>query len=209
MGKEVKRCLIISGAPEKNIGYYKNYAVDRFIISADSGYKKCLETGIVPDLIIGDFDSSPQPKTNIDTIILPVRKNDTDTFFAVKKAIELGYNDIIILGGIGNRFDHTYCNVLVLNYCFDRGVKAQLIDKHNKIEIIDKSFTFKKENYDYFSFYPLFEPCEGFTSRGTQYDLTDYTIAPDCLLTQSNAFKDDVVNVKYKSGKLLLILSND
>ena len=126
MGKEIKKCLIISGAPESEIEYYNDYVDGRFVISADSGYNKCKKLGIKPDLIIGDFDSSD------------VRKDDTDTFFAVKYAIKQGFNDLVILGGIGSRFDHTYCNVLALNYCFERNVKAVLINKNNKIELLDK-----------------------------------------------------------------------
>ena len=209
MGKEIKKCLIITGVPEDDIYYYKNYIDGRFIIGADSGYQKCVKLNIKPNLIIGDFDSSTKPDTDIETIVLPVRKDDTDTLSAVKEAIKRGYNDIIILGGIGNRFDHTYNNVLVLNFCFDRNIKAVLINKHNKIEIIEKSYSFKKDNYPYFSMYPLFDACIGLTTRGTQYDLTDFTIPADCLYTQSNSFKDDVVTINYKSGKLLLILSND
>ena len=209
MGKEIKKCLIVSGAPEEDIEYYKQYTDGRFIISADSGYQKCVKLKIKPDLIIGDFDSSKKPETDSETIVLPVRKDDTDTFFAVKEAIKRGFDDIIILGGIGNRFDHTYCNVLSLNYCFDKNVRAVLINKHNRIEIVGKSYSFKKDKYAYFSMYPLFEPCVGLTTRGTQYDLTNYTIPADCLRTQSNSFKDDVVKINYKSGKLLLILSND
>lgn len=53
---------------------------------------KCKKLGIKPDLIIGDFDSSDVPDTDIKTIILPVRKDDTDTFFAVKYAIKQGFN---------------------------------------------------------------------------------------------------------------------
>lgn len=115
MGKEIKKCLIITGAPEDDIDYYKHYIDGRFIIGADSGYQKCVKLNIKPNLIIGDFDSSKKPDTDIETIVLPVRKDDTDTLSAVKEAIKRGYNDIIILGGIGNRFDHTYNNVLVLS----------------------------------------------------------------------------------------------
>ena len=142
MGKEIKKCLIISGAPESEIEYYNDYVDGRFVISADSGYSKCAKLGIKPDLIIGDFDSSDVPDTAIKTIILPVRKDDTDTFFAVKYAIKQGFNDLVIFGGIGSRFDHTYCNVLALNYCFERNVKAVLINKNNKIELLKKG-TFK------------------------------------------------------------------
>ena len=209
MGKEMKKCLIISGAPEINIEYYKDYVDSRFVISADSGYQKCLKLDIKPDLIIGDFDSSKLPITDIETMLLPIRKDDTDTFFAVKEAVKRNFNDIIILGGIGSRYDHTYCNILALNYCLDREVKCVLIDKYNKIEIYNKSFSFKKDNYFSFSFYAIFNDCIGLTTRGTHYDLTNYTLTPDCPLAQSNSFKDDTVSVTFKTGKLLLIQSND
>ena len=42
MGKEIKKCLIITGAPEDDIDYYKHYIDGRFIIGADSGYKNVL-----------------------------------------------------------------------------------------------------------------------------------------------------------------------
>ena len=205
----MNKCLIISGAPEEDIEYYKSYIDSRFIISADSGYQKCLKLNITPDLIIGDFDSSAKPETYIETIVLPVRKDDTDTFFAVKEAIKRGFDDIIILGGIGSRFDHTYCNILALDYCLDRNVKAVLLNKYNKIEIFNKSFSFNKKDYSSFSFYALFGDCIGLTTRGTQYDLTDYTLKSDCPLAQSNSFKQEKVTVDFNSGKILLIQSND
>lgn len=209
MGKEMKKCLIISGAPEEDIEYYKSYIESRFIISADSGYQKCLKLNIIPDLIIGDFDSSAKPVTDIETIVLPVRKDDTDTFFAVKEAIKRGFNDIIIIGGIGSRFDHTYCNILALDYCLDNNVKAVLLNKYNKIEIHNKAFSFDKKEYSAFSFYALFGDCIGLTTRGTQYDLTDYTLKCNCPLAQSNSFKDNRVSVDIKKGKILFIQSND
>lgn len=209
MGKEIKKCLIISGAPESEIEYYNDYVDGRFVISADSGYSKCAKLGIKPDLIIGDFDSSDVPDTDIKTIILPVRKDDTDTFFAVKYAIKQGFNDLVILGGIGSRFDHTYCNVLALNYCFERNVKAVLINKNNKIKLLDKKAVINKDKYNYFSFYAFLEDCIKLTTRGTQYDLTDYDLTVKCPLAQSNSFKDNNITVSYESGKLLLILSND
>ena len=46
MGKEIKKCLIITGAPEDDIDYYKQYIDGRFIIGADSGYQKCVKLNI-------------------------------------------------------------------------------------------------------------------------------------------------------------------
>lgn len=209
MGNEIKRCLIITGAPEKDIDYYKKYIDDRYIISADSGYEKCQRLNISPDLILGDFDSSKMPETDIETILLPVRKDETDTAFAVKETVRRGFNDILILGGIGSRIDHTYGNILSLNYCADRNINAVILDKKNKAQVLTKDYSFVKDGYDYLSLFALFGECTGLTTTGTEYNLTDYTLKPDCPLAQSNIFKDSKVDIKFKSGKILLIQSND
>lgn len=41
--------------------------------------------GAEPDLIVGDFDSHEKPETDRETIVLPVKKDDTDTVFAAKR----------------------------------------------------------------------------------------------------------------------------
>ena len=209
MGNEIKKCLIITGAPENDIDYYKSYIDGRYIISADSGYEKCKRLSISPDLILGDFDSAEKPETDIETILLPVRKDETDTAYAVKEAVRRGFNDILILGGIGSRIDHTYGNVLSLNYCADRNINAFMINKKNKIQVLTNDYSFEKDGYDYLSLFALFGNCTGLTTRGTEYNLTDYTLTPDCPLAQSNIFKDSRVDIKFKSGKILLIQSND
>ena len=89
MGKEIKKCLIITGAPEDDIYYYKNYIDGRFIIGADSGYQKCVKLNIKPNLIIGDFDSSTKPDTDIETIVLPVERMIPIHYLLLKKQLSV------------------------------------------------------------------------------------------------------------------------
>ena len=89
MEKEIKKCLIITGAPEDDIDYYKHYIDGRFIIGADSGYKKCVKLNIKPNLIIGDFDSSTKPDTDIETIVLPVRRMIPIHYLLLKKQLSV------------------------------------------------------------------------------------------------------------------------
>ena len=42
MGTEIKRCLIVSGAPEADIAYIKPLLPGAFVVAADSGYQKCV-----------------------------------------------------------------------------------------------------------------------------------------------------------------------
>lgn len=209
MGKEIKKCVIISGAPESDLSYYKDYINDCFIICADSGYLKCKKIGVKPDLIIGDFDSSYPPNEDCEIITLQVRKNDSDTFHCVKVAAERGYRDITVLGGIGSRVDHTYSNILSLNYCLNNGISAKLVNNNNMVIITDKPVKFSKDKYEFFSMFAVFDRVENLSISGAQYDLSEYTLEPDDQLTQSNGFKDQTVNISFTKGKLILIFSND
>ncbi len=210
MGKEIKRCVIISGAPESDTAYYDDYLNDSFIICADSGYLKCLAANKIPDIIAGDFDSSEIPDINCEIIKLNVRKDDSDTFYCVKLACTRGFDDITILGGTGTRIDHTYSNILSLNYCREHGVTAKLVSNSSKVFIADKPFSLTDENkYSFFSLFALFTDVENLTISGAQFTLDNYTLKPSEQITQSNAFGDDKVSISFDCGKLIVIMCND
>ena len=76
----MKRCVII-GAVETDYPYEKLIKDTDFVICADKGWLNAKAHGIKPNMIVGDFDSSPKPEdTDTDIVVLPVVKDDTDTF---------------------------------------------------------------------------------------------------------------------------------
>ena len=84
MGNKKVKCIIVSGAPDDDYEFLKAKLNDgAYIIAADSGYLKCIKINVIPDLIIGDFDSSPIPDVNTEIMKLPAEKDDTDTFYCV------------------------------------------------------------------------------------------------------------------------------
>lgn len=204
------RCVIVSGAPDNDIQFIKN-KLDRsaFIIAADSGYKNCLKAGIVPDLIIGDFDSASCPQFGSRVIRLPVEKDDTDTFYCVKEAINRGYDEIELYCAIGNRVDHTYSNILCLEYCRKKGIKCSISNAKNKIMLIENSIELEEEEYHYFSVFAFFGLAKGVSVKGAYYALDNADLKPEDQLAQSNHFNGGKVNISVKEGKILLILSND
>lgn len=213
MADKVK-CTIISGAPIDNAQYLKNnVSSDSFIICADSGYLRLINAGIKPDLILGDFDSSPKPDIDCEIITLPVEKAYTDTFECVQLAVSRGYKEIEIFNAIGNRFDHTYSNVLCLDYCQKHNVTCSIKDEHNRLSLINGRKVFKKE-YDNFSLFAYLEDCKEVRIKGAYYTAGFYDkealdINRSDQFAQSNFICDDECEITVKKGTLLLIESND
>lgn len=209
MESEKMKCTIVSGAPDCDLDFLSN-SIDResYIICADSGYQHCIEADIKPDIVIGDFDSSSVPES-IEFIKLPVEKDDTDTFYVVKYAIEKGFKDIKLFNAVGSRFDHTYSNVLCLMYCKKYGIKASITDRHNKLTMVDKKIVINNSVYKYFSVFAIGADVIGLNIKNAYYELENVNLSPLDQYTQSNTFKNMDVEISFKSGNLLLVQSND
>ena len=80
-----KRCVIVGGA---DIGNYdrirERLRPEDYVVFCDSGLKHLEALGVRPGLIVGDFDSHENPHMDVETIVLPCEKDDTDTVYAVK-----------------------------------------------------------------------------------------------------------------------------
>jgi thiamine pyrophosphokinase len=103
---------------------------------ADGGLRHAKAIGIVPDLIIGDFDSvvaallSEYRGLGVPTERLPAEKDYTDTEMAVARAVRDGCRAILILGALGARIDHTYANLQLIYKYTLRGIRVALADAH-------------------------------------------------------------------------------
>ncbi|MGN0531583.1 MAG: thiamine diphosphokinase [Eubacterium sp.] len=215
MGKISNHCTIVSGAPNENINFLKdNIDANSFIIAADSGYIKLQNAGIKPDLIIGDFDSAKRPEIDCEILTFPVEKAYSDTFNCVVEAIDRGYDNIDIYFAIGgNRFDHTYSNLLILEYCRKHNVYCRLIDDNNRLSLIIDQKTIKKE-YQFFSIFAYLCNCHGVTIEGAYYDQSFYSLdSMDIMVcdnfAQSNQIIGSECTIRVKDGVLLLVESND
>ena len=215
MGKIRNHCTIVSGAPNDNISFLKeNIDSNSFIIAADCGYIKLQKADIKPDLIIGDFDSARRPDIDCEIITFPVEKAYSDTFNCVVEAIDRGYNTIDIFFAIGgNRFDHTYSNLLILEYCRQRNVNCRLIDDNNRLSLIIGKRTIKKE-YRYFSLFAYLCDCHGVTIEGAYYDQSFYNLDSMDMMAydnfaQSNRIVGTECTICVEDGVLLLVESND
>lgn len=188
------------------------------IIAVDSGMDFLYKNKMLPDVIVGDFDSVTtealeyfREQPQIEICVLTPEKDDTDTEHAIRYAIEKGANDITIIGGTGTRLDHVFGNVCSLGIGLEESVDIQIIDPYNRIRLFNHSFQIIKDNQfgQFVSLVPFMGNVKGLTIRGMKYELDNYELGGFNSLGISNEIIADVAEVAFESGNLLVIESRD
>lgn len=203
----MKRCVIVGGADINNYEYIKSCLHnDDFIVFCDSGLKHLEALQVKSGLIVGDFDSHDNPHLDVETIVLPCEKDDTDTVFAVKEAIKRGYNEFLLIGVIGARLDHTLGNVSILLYLDSLGKKGTIIDDYSKMEIVSSEPVYIDDSFAYFSLLNISGIAKGITIENAKYPLNNAEITCEYQYGVSNEVTPGMTaKVTVKEGKLLLI----
>ena len=80
------KCVIFAGLPAAP-ELHSWWADADYVIAADAGYENACRVGVEPDLLLGDYDSAPRPEAGAKTVFLPAEKDDTDTYYAARKAL--------------------------------------------------------------------------------------------------------------------------
>lgn len=203
----MNRCVIVGGADINNYEYIRSeIQCDDFIVFCDSGIKHLESLQVKPGLIVGDFDSHENPHLDVETIVLPCEKDDTDTVFAVKETMKRGYTDFLLIGVIGARLDHTLANVSILLYLDSNEANGKIIDDYSEMEIVSDHPAFITDDYSYFSLLNIFGKASGITITGAKYPLDNAEISCDYQYGISNEVnRGEVAEVTVRYGKLLLI----
>lgn len=203
----MKRCVIVGGA---DIGNYEQMRAclreDDFIVYCDSGLKHMDALERQPDLIVGDFDSHENPYLDVETIVLPCEKDDTDTVFAVKETVKRGFDDFLLIGVVGARLDHTLGNVSILLYLHSLGKNAVIIDNYSEMQIVAEQPVYISERYAFFSLLNISGCAKGITIRGAKYPLQNGEITCEYQYGISNeVLPGQHAEVSVNDGRLLLI----
>ena len=209
MNQEInkKRCVVIGNASINNYDYLlKEIKEDDFLIYCDGGLKHLEKLKILPNLIIGDFDSFKNPNLDIETIVLPRKKDDTDTMAAVKEGIERGYKDFLLLGVIGERLDHSLANVSILLFLDSLNLKGKIIDDYSEMLLVSKKEELVSDEFSYFSLINILSNAKGVNVIDAKYPLIDATLPTTYQYSVSNeVLPNKVSKISLKEGTLLLI----
>ena len=203
----MKRCVIVGGANISNYDVIRSRLNgEDFFIFCDSGLKHMEKLGVNPGLIVGDFDSHPNPNLPVETLVLPREKDDTDTVFGVKEGLRRGYEDFLLLGVVGARLDHTLGNVSVLLYLDSIGKQGTILDDYSEMEIVSRHPAYIDDSYPYFSLLNVSGIAKGITIENAKFPLSQGEISCDYQYGISNeVLPGKQAKVTVEEGRLLLI----
>ena len=203
----MKRCVVVGGAPIEDYGFLRKvFKEGDYIIACDSGLRHLEALGVTPHLIVGDFDSHPDPHLPVETIVLPREKDDTDTVYGVKEGLRRGFDDFLLLGMVGARLDHTLGNVSILLMLHTLGKRGRLLDDHSEMEIVGREPVEIGDSYPYFSLLNISGTAKGITIENAKYPLQGAEITCEYQYGVSNqVLPGQTARVWVEDGRLLLV----
>jgi thiamine pyrophosphokinase len=190
---------------------YKRIYMGDFIIAADGGYEYCKKEKILPDVIIGDFDSLSDIPDGIKIVILPTVKDITDTAAAIEYAKD--FDEFHIYGGTGGRVDHTLANIALIAELSRQGKRAYLYDDGRIITAItDGQISFNPPGHipaeglpSYISVFSFSDKSEGVNITGFRYPLKDAVLKSSIPLGVSNEFTTKQATISVTDGTLIIV----
>ena len=139
-----------------------------------------------------------------------MEKDMTDSEAALDLAVSEGGENIIILGGLGGRFDHTMGNIgLLAKYC-GRLRELAFVDGYNRVSMLEPGcYDIPENNYRYMGLIAYGGSVKDLTLRGVKYPLTKYPLRDDTSLGVSNEITASAASLRFSAGRLLLVFSDD
>ena len=181
---------------------------DDLVIAADAGYQYLEKAGMIPDVVIGDFDSLCRVPEGNNVIRLNPVKDITDTDAAVKVGAERGYSEFHLYGACGGRIDHTLANIQLVASLAQKGLKAYIYDGKTVITAVcNSSLHFDSSYKGYISVFSHSSECSGVYLKGLKYTLENAVLTNTFPLGVSNEFLETDSEVVIGRGTAIVIFT--
>ncbi len=182
------------------------------VIAADGGSQHCLDLEIIPDVVIGDLDSSDPTLTaswqeaGVEIIRYPEDKDQTDLELALMLAQERGASEILVYGAVGGRLDMTFGNLTLLAHP-DLRTPTTLICGAEEVHLLKPAGILELEGFpeEIVSLIPLQPGGATVTTSGLKYPLQEQSLAYGTTRGISNVLLGNRAQIQLHSGLLAVV----
>jgi len=206
--------VIITGGSELPSGIAAHLPDNRYVIAADSGLDHAIAAGITPDLVVGDLDSVTAESVawarqrNIAFEVYPADKDLTDTQIALSAAWQRQLLHILLIGGGGDRLDHSMSALAALGHPSLGACKSvRALWGAARVDVLHAPGYWEVElpRGTTFSLLALHGECERVSISGAKWPLRDALIVPGSSLAVSNVV-ESTLRISVGAGVLTLII---
>lgn len=201
------KCYIVGAGDCDRLDFKKNN--DDYVIAADGGFRYLCDAKIVPDAVIGDFDSLGFSPESENVIKLNPVKDITDMKAAADYGIEKGYTEFHFYGACGGRFDHTLANVQLVSSLVKDSFKAYIHDGKTVITAVcNGEIEFDSSREGYISVFSHTDESSGVNIAGLKYEVCNAVIRNTFPLGVSNEFIGKQSKISVADGILIVVYFN-
>jgi len=201
------KIAIIANGYVRNLDFHRSLLKDAdIIICADGGADNAKKIGVIPNYIIGDLDSVSKSSieffNNKSKIIKDNNQDKTDLEHALFLAETFNPSEILIMGAIGDRIDHTLANIM----CLDKiktDIKAEIIDNKNSIQLVKNRIEIKGKKDDIISVVPITD-VDNLSYTGLKWNVKNLDTDIGWFGI-SNKVTDGKAVIDFSKGKILII----
>lgn len=208
----MKRAVIFLHGDKPNISLVtKHRKKSDTIICADGGTMWAVASGLTPHIILGDFDSitpslkAKLEKKDIEWYTFPREKDQTDSELTLAYALNHGYQEILIFGFLGSRFDHVIANLMLFADLISKGITISLFQDNEEMHLVTEKLSLTGKKSDYVSLIPLQGDVKGVTTSGLKWRLYNDILQFGKTLGISNEFTKKKAEITVDNGVLLVV----
>jgi thiamine pyrophosphokinase len=210
----MKLLFIANGKVGKNVSktFFKYY--DK-IICVDGGLNNLyfIDENIIPDYIMGDLDSAKKSLLekfkDKSVIIKKDNQDETDLLFSINYFLKNFFNitEISIFCGVGNRLDHSLCNMLLLKKIPDK-INSKIIGSHEEIFLLRDKLRIKDKKNKTISIIPLTN-IKKINCCGLKWKLDNIDLNFGFINGISNIINENDIEITLVEGECLVLIYDE
>ena len=205
----MKRCIVFCAGEAGPLPSGFCIGPEELVIACDAGYRSAREAGVLPHLLIGEFDSlGEQLPEGIETLRFPVEKDDTDGMLALREGLRRGFRRFVLFFALGGRLDHTIANLQALAFLQEHEAEGMLIGPNDTVRLLTPgSLTLPRQDGFTLSIFAYGGEARGVTLTGMQYPLREATVTTAFPIGLGNHILAEEGRIDLRQGKLLVVES--
>lgn len=198
--------LVANGEPPPPKQFYTLIARPCSLIAVDGGFHTCIKYQHIPELVLGDLDSAPQKLLkNYPTMHVKYTPDQTKTDLekALDYLLEFHVEQILVLGALGKRLDHSYKNLELLAH---RPGKITFHSHYEQLFSLPNKSSFTCKTGTTLSLIPFGGPVTKVSTRGLKWELQGKNLDQTSI---SNVATEEQIHIQYEKGHLLCSIDNE